>query len=256
MYLIAGLGNPGRQYEGTRHNVGFAALLTLADEYGIRVGTEKGKALTGSGIIGGEKVLLALPQTYMNLSGESIRALSDYFHIEPDHILIFCDDINLEPGRLRLRAKGSAGGHNGLKNIIQHLGTQDFARVRIGVGEKPEKMDLADYVLGHFGEEEKSLMREAQKEAAAAAVCFVEEGIDKAMNRFNKGKEKKKEQKAPEEKGATEKSSAEKKPQAAPVTGRSGSKTDGTDTAKAGTMKIGDIITQLFADRHKNDGRE
>ena len=236
MKLIAGLGNPGRQYDGTRHNVGFAALLTLADENGIRVGTEKGKALTGTGVIGGEKVLLAMPQTYMNLSGESIRALSDYYRIEPQDIIILCDDINLEPGSLRLRAKGSAGGHNGLKSIIECLGSQEFLRVRIGVGSKPEKMDLADYVLGHLNEEEKALMRQAQKDAAAAVTCILEDGMAAAMNRFNQKKEKKKEEKnAPREETQKENGKQEQ---------------IGVDGNGSPSTNIGDIISRLFAGRH------
>ena len=202
MFIIAGLGNPGRQYDATRHNAGFAALLTLADRHHIRVSTPKGKALTGTGIIGGQKVLLAMPQTYMNLSGESILALTSYFGIDPEtELIILCDDINLDVGALRLRAKGSAGGHNGLKNIIALLKTQDFARVRLGVGNKPEKMDLADYVLGHFDEKERELMRKAQEMAADAVEMILEDGMDKAMNRFNVSAKKPKEKRNLKENG-------------------------------------------------------
>ena len=147
MYIIAGLGNPTKQYEGTRHNVGFDVIDRIADEYNISVETRKGKALTGTGIIAGRKVLLAKPQTYMNLSGESLRALTDFYKIDVEtELLVIYDDISLEPGQIRIRKKGSAGGHNGIKNIIAHLGTQEFPRIRIGVGEKPARMDLADYV--------------------------------------------------------------------------------------------------------------
>ncbi len=132
MYIIAGLGNPTREYEKTRHNVGFEAVDVLADKLGSRVTEKKHKAFYGSGRIGLEKVILSKPQTFMNLSGESIRAMADFYKVEPDHIIIICDDINLAEGQLRIRAKGSAGGHNGLKNIISHLGTQEFLRIRVG----------------------------------------------------------------------------------------------------------------------------
>ena len=185
MYLIAGLGNPTREYEKTRHNVGFEAIDILADKAGTTVTEKKHKALYGKGYIGGQKVILAKPQTYMNLSGESIREIADFYKIEPENIIILCDDINLSEGQLRIRLKGSAGGHNGLKNIISHLGTQEFPRIRIGVGEKPARMDLADYVLGHFSKEEKERMEQAFKDGAAAAVAMMNDGVDTAMNRFN-----------------------------------------------------------------------
>ena len=185
MYLIAGLGNPTREYEKTRHNVGFEAIDILADKAGTTVTEKKHKALYGKGYIGGQKVILAKPQTYMNLSGESIREIADFYKIEPENIIILCDDINLSEGQLRIRLKGSAGGHNGLKNIISHLGTQEFPRIRIGVGEKPARMDLADYVLGHFSKEEKEQMEQAFKDGAAAAVAMMNDGVDTAMNRFN-----------------------------------------------------------------------
>ena len=157
MFIIAGLGNPDRQYEGTRHNAGFDVIDRIADKYNIAVDARKHRALIGKGIIEGQKVILAKPQTYMNLSGESIRSLTDYFKIDPEHeLLVIYDDINLEPGQLRIREKGSAGGHNGIKNIIACLGTQIFPRIRVGVGAKPSKYDLADYVLGHFSKAEKS----------------------------------------------------------------------------------------------------
>ena len=150
MYLIAGLGNPGKQYENTRHNAGFMALDALADQLGTSIEEKKHKALCGKGLIGGEKVILLKPQTFMNLSGESIRAAADFYKVDPDHIIVIYDDISLEPGQLRIRKKGSAGGHNGIKSIIAHLGTQEFPRIKVGVGAKPDRMDLADYVLGHF----------------------------------------------------------------------------------------------------------
>ena len=186
MYLIAGLGNPTREYEKTRHNVGFEAIDILADKAGTTVTEKKHKALYGKGYIGGQKVILAKPQTYTNLSGESIREIADFYKIEPENIIILCDDINLAEGQLRIRLKGSAGGHNGLKNIISHLGTQEFPRIRIGVGEKPRGMDLADYVLGRFPKEQQAVMEEAYRDAAEAACMMIEDGADAAMNHYNR----------------------------------------------------------------------
>ena len=186
MYLIAGLGNPTREYEKTRHNVGFEAIDILADKAGTTVTEKKHKALYGKGYIGGQKVILAKPQTYMNLSGESIREIADFYKIEPENIIILCDDINLSEGQLRIRLKGCAGGHNGLKNIISHLGTQEFPRIRIGVGEKPRGMDLADYVLGRFPKEQQAVMEEAYRDAAEAACMMIEDGADAAMNHYNR----------------------------------------------------------------------
>ena len=138
MYIIAGLGNPGGKYENTRHNVGFHVIDTLADRMGIRVDEKKHFALCGKGILAGERVVLLKPQTYMNNSGQSLRAAADFYKVEPEQIIVISDDIDLEQGQLRIRLKGSAGGHNGLKSIIQHLGAQDFPRVRVGIGGKPE----------------------------------------------------------------------------------------------------------------------
>ena len=191
MYVIAGLGNPGREYEGTRHNVGFMTLDALADKYNIDVREKAFKGLIGKGVIEGNKVILVKPQTYMNSSGESIRAAADYYKVDPEDILIVYDDISLAPGQLRIRAKGSAGGHNGIKSIIAHLGTQEFPRVKVGVGEKPARMDLADYVLGHFSKEEQATMDDAVKEAADAVCEIVNVGIAQAMNDHNRKKEEK-----------------------------------------------------------------
>ena len=185
MYLIAGLGNPTREYDKTRHNVGFSVIDVLADRYNIDVSDRKHKALCGRGVIEGEKVLLLKPQTFMNLSGESIREAVDYYKIDPEDIIVIYDDISLEPGQLRIRLKGSAGGHNGIKNIIAHLGTQEFPRIKVGVGAKPPKMDLADYVLSRFGAEEQKLMDEAFGEAAEAAVMMMTAGAERAMNHYN-----------------------------------------------------------------------
>lgn len=190
MYLIAGLGNPTKEYDKTRHNVGFSVIDVLSDKYRIDVSEKKHKALCGRGIIEGQKVILVKPQTFMNLSGESIREVVDYYKIEAEDIIIIYDDISLEPGQLRIRLKGSAGGHNGIKNIISHLGSQEFPRIKVGVGEKPPRMDLADYVLSRFSKEEQPLMEDAFKEAAEAAVMMMTDGAEKAMNHFNIKKKK------------------------------------------------------------------
>ena len=189
MFLIAGLGNPGKEYENTRHNAGFMVLDALADKLGADISEKKQKALCGRAVIGGQKVILLKPQTYMNSSGESIRAAADYYKVDPEDILVVYDDISLAPGQLRIRAKGSAGGHNGIKSIIAHLGTQEFPRVRVGVGETPPSMHLADYVLGHFSQGERKIMEDAVKEAADAVMEAVEEGIDHAMNSHNRKKD-------------------------------------------------------------------
>ncbi len=185
MYIIAGLGNPGKEYEGSRHNVGFMTLDRLAEKYHIEVREKAHKALIGKGVIEGQRVILVKPQTYMNLSGESIRSVMDYYKADPSEFIVIYDDISLEPGCLRIRGKGSAGGHNGIKNIIAHLGTQEFARVRIGVGAKPAQMDLADYVLGHFSRDEQAVMKQAYEDGAAAVVSMMTEGVETAMNHFN-----------------------------------------------------------------------
>lgn len=186
MYLVVGLGNPGKDYEKTRHNVGFDTADVLIDEYRIPQSGVKFKAMYGKGVIGGEKVLIAKPLTYMNLSGEAVRGLVDYFKIDvKEELIVVYDDIDLEPGHIRVRAKGSAGGHNGMKNIIQQLGTQEFARVRVGVGAKPKGWDLADHVLSRFSKEDRVLVDESIEKASKAVTCFVEEGIDAAMNKYN-----------------------------------------------------------------------
>ena len=186
MYIIAGLGNPTMQYEGTRHNAGFDVIDALADKYNISVDGRKNRAYIGKGIIEGQKVLLVKPQTYMNLSGESIGGLVDYFKIDEEQdLIVIYDDISLSPGQIRIRKKGSAGGHNGIKNIIAHLGTQEFPRIKVGVGDKPPRMDLADYVLSRFSKEDREKMEQAFKDAAEAVEVMITEGADAAMNRFN-----------------------------------------------------------------------
>ena len=187
MFIIVGLGNPTKEYENTRHNVGFDVIDAIADKYNISVTERKNRAFCGKGIIEGQKVILAKPQTYMNLSGESVRGLVDYYKVDEEtEILIIVDDISLDVGQLRIRKKGSAGGHNGIKSIIQHLGSNVFQRIKVGVGEKPKEYDLADYVLGHFTKAEREIMEDGYKNAIEAVEMIVRGDIDAAMNAFNK----------------------------------------------------------------------
>lgn len=187
MYIIAGLGNPTMQYEGTRHNAGFDVIDALADKYNISVDGRKNRDYIGKGIIEGQKVLLVKPQTYMNLSGESIGGLVDYFKIDEEQdLIVIYDDISLPPGQIRIRKKGSAGGHNGIKNIIAHLGTQVFPRIKVGVGEKPKKYDLADYVLSHFTKAEREEMEEGYQKAIQAVEKILAGEMEAAMNEFNR----------------------------------------------------------------------
>ena len=182
MFIIAGLGNPTLQYEGTRHNAGFDVIDTLAGKYNISVDGRKNRALIGKGIIEGKKVILAKPQTYMNLSGESLGGLVDYYKVdEESEFLVVYDDISLDVGQLRIRKKGSAGGHNGMKNIISHLGTEVFPRIKVGVGEKPKKYDLADYVLSRFSKEERAIMEEGYQKAVEAVEMILRGEMDEAF---------------------------------------------------------------------------
>ncbi len=186
MYIIVGLGNPGRQYENTRHNIGFRCIDMLAEEHNISVLECKHKALVGKGYIEGTKVVLVKPQTFMNLSGESVRAVTDFYKVDPKtELIVIYDDISLAPGALRIRKKGSAGGHNGIKNILQHLGNDTFKRIKLGVGEKPAGYDLADYVLGHFTDAENKEVNVACKKAVEAINLLLQEKIEEAMNKFN-----------------------------------------------------------------------
>ena len=185
-WLIVGLGNPGNQYENTRHNIGFMVLDALADKLDIPVQRLKFKALTNTAVLGGQKILLVKPVTYMNLSGEAVRPAADFYKVPADHILVISDDTALPPGKLRIRKNGSAGGHNGLKSIIQQLGTDQFPRIRVGVGEKPHPdYDMADWVLGKFQGEDKKAIDAAVKRACDAVECILSQGLDKGMNRFN-----------------------------------------------------------------------
>ncbi|MBO5282361.1 MAG: aminoacyl-tRNA hydrolase [Lachnospiraceae bacterium] len=186
MFIIAGLGNPGREYENTRHNIGFRVIDDIAQKYQIPVLEKKHKAVIGKGYIDGQKVILVKPYTYMNLSGESIREVVDYYKVdETAQLVVISDDISLDVGQLRIRKKGSAGGHNGLKNIILQRGHENFIRIRMGVGEKPQGYDLKDYVMGHFTDQEKKVLAETA-EKAAEAICMIMQGdVDGAMNRYN-----------------------------------------------------------------------
>lgn len=186
MYIIVGLGNPGSRYEGTRHNMGFDVIDRLITVNNIPQAGRKFHAVYGTGIIGGQKVVLAKPVTYMNLSGTSVRELMDFYKIDPTReLIVISDDIDLEPGRIRIRKKGSAGGQNGLKHIIQCIGTQDFIRVRVGTGAKPQDWELADWVLSRFPKEERTQVDDAIIRAAEAVETIVTDGIDAAMNRYN-----------------------------------------------------------------------
>lgn len=187
MYIIVGLGNPGTKYDNTRHNIGFMVMDALAKEYNIDVLDKKHKALIGKGVIEGQHVILAKPQTFMNLSGESVCELIDYYKVDSEcELIVIYDDISLPVGALRIRTKGSAGGHNGIKNILHHLGSDVFLRIKVGVGEKPSKMDLADYVLGHFTQEEQQSEKEAAKRCVEAVKLLITGKTEEAMNQFNR----------------------------------------------------------------------
>ena len=190
MFIIVGLGNPTRQYEGTKHNVGFDTIDYLIDEYQIPSSGAGHKALFGKGMIAGQKVIVAKPMTYMNLSGDSVAEIVNFYKIDPEEeMIVIFDDISLAPGNIRVRKKGSAGGHNGIKSIIARTGTQNFMRIKVGVGEKPAGWDLADHVLGHFSREDRALVEDAIKDAEAAAVLMMQGQVDKAMNDFNAKKQ-------------------------------------------------------------------
>lgn len=185
-WLIVGLGNPGKQYDKTRHNCGFRALDMIAQKLGCKVDKGKFQGLYGQTVYGGQKLFLLKPQTFMNLSGRSVLQLSAYYNIPPQRIIVLFDDISLPPGRLRIRSDGSAGGHNGIKSIIQELGSQDFPRVKIGVGAKPHAdQDLADWVLSNFSASEEKALTFALENAASAALCIMEKGVYESANRYN-----------------------------------------------------------------------
>ncbi len=184
MYIIVGLGNPGKKYDATRHNVGFETIDLLARKNKIDVKRLKHKALCGEGHIGGKKVILAKPQTFMNLSGQTLLDISQFYKIDPKNIIVVYDDVDIDTGIIRIREKGSAGSHNGMKSIIHQLQTDSFPRVRIGIG-RPEFGDLADYVLGRFPKDEIPIILEAVERAALACETIVTDGISLAMNRYN-----------------------------------------------------------------------
>lgn len=185
-WLIVGLGNPGKEYAHTRHNCGFQAIDLLAEKLGCKIDKGKFQGLYGQATYQGKKLFLLKPQTFMNLSGRSVLQLSAYYNIPPTRIVVLFDDISLDPGKLRIRANGSAGGHNGIKSIIQELGSQEFPRVKIGVGNKPNpQQDLADWVLSGFNPSEKKALETALPHAAEAALSIVEEGVSAAANKFN-----------------------------------------------------------------------
>lgn len=188
MKIIAGLGNPTDRYAGTRHNVGFAVIDELAERLSVRVDTAGFRGLLGSGRIGMEKVFLVKPLTYMNLSGECLRPMLDYYRLTPEDLIVCYDDASLDIGMIRIRARGSAGGHNGMKSIIGLLGTEEIARVRVGIGEKDPEKDLADHVLGRFAAEDLPEVRRSIRDAAEAAEMMIREGISAAMNRYNRTK--------------------------------------------------------------------
>ncbi len=192
--LIVGLGNPGRPYQHTRHNVGYDVLDILYDRLQDPTIEKFRKSSARKGLLNGQRVILLKPLTYMNLSGEAVREAVNFYKLDPAYqVLVICDDVDLPVGTLRMRKKGSAGGHNGLKNIILHLGREDFPRIRLGVGDRPDReTDLANHVLGHFDKEDARIMEEAMEKAADAAECFLTDGADLAMNRYNTVKKRKK----------------------------------------------------------------
>ena len=185
MYLIVGLGNPSEKYAHTRHNAGFDCIDILSETQSFRINRSMHQAHFGKGKIDEEKIILAKPQTYMNLSGHAVQNIMHFYKIDPAHLIVIYDDADLEPGRIRIRKKGSSGGHNGMKDIIQMIGTQEFTRIRIGVGGCPDKLDMVEHVLGHPQGEEQELIRQGLEAAAEAAVDIVRNGADHAMNQYN-----------------------------------------------------------------------
>lgn len=186
MYIIVGLGNPTKKYENTRHNVGFDTIDNIAKKLNIKITRSYFKSKLAKGVICGQKVLLVKPQTFMNSSGDAIRPLVKFYKINPaKELIVIYDDIDLDVGKIRIRAKGSAGGHNGMKSIIAQLDSEDFPRVRIGIGHKPENQDLVDYVLGHFSKDEREMLEGAIDNATKAVYTIINESVEKAQNDFN-----------------------------------------------------------------------
>lgn len=185
-YMLVGLGNPGTKYENTRHNAGFICLDVVAEKYGVKINKLKFKSLMGEGRIEGKRCLFLKPQTFMNLSGEAVRDAASFYKIPTEKILVIFDDISLDPGKLRIRRKGSDGGHNGMKNIIYHLNSNEFPRIKVGVGAKPNpEYDLADWVLSRFSQSEAKEMKKAAENVVGAVEIMVTGDIDKAMSRYN-----------------------------------------------------------------------
>lgn len=184
MYVIVGLGNPGKTYEHTRHNIGFTVLDLLAENHQIKINKIKHKALVGEGFISGQKVLLVKPQTYMNLSGQSVREVLEYYKVDPEHLVVIYDDIDIPCGSIRVRKKGSGGTHNGMRSILYDIQSDQFPRIRIGIG-KETRQDLKDYVLGGFSKDEKKQIEDAVIKGAKAAACILEKGIEIAMGEYN-----------------------------------------------------------------------
>ncbi len=188
MFVLAGLGNPGKEYERTRHNAGFEAIDYLSALYRIPLTKDKFRSLMGEGMIQGEKVLLVKPQTYMNNSGEAIRAIFDFYKLDAKKLIVIFDDIDLDSGAIRIRIRGSAGTHNGMRSILYHMGTEEFPRIRIGIGKPDPRFDLADYVLGRLDQNEQKAMNEAIEKVADAVGLIMVSGIETAMGRFNETK--------------------------------------------------------------------
>lgn len=185
MYLIVGLGNPEEDYSGTRHNMGFDTINKIAEQYEISINKKKFKGLYGTGSIEQQKVILLKPQTYMNLSGNCVKEIVDFYKIEKENIIIIYDDMDIEPGKIKIRKKGSSGGHNGIKSIIQMLGTDEFPRIRIGIGKPEHKGDEINYVIGAIPDEEKERLIQGVEKAEKALIEILKNGIDIAMNKFN-----------------------------------------------------------------------
>lgn len=187
MYIIVGIGNPGKKYESTRHNIGFITIDYMSALYNIKVNKIKHKSLVGEGSIEGERVMLCKPQTYVNLSGEAVRDIAEYYKVPPENVIVIYDDISLEPGSVRIRKKGSDGGHNGIKSIIYQLQSDTFPRIKLGVGAKPPGYDLADWVLAKFTDSDIKIMSKSVEAAAAAVPEIIKNGAESAMNKFNSG---------------------------------------------------------------------
>lgn len=204
MYVICGLGNPGKKYANTRHNMGFITIDQLAEKHDIKVDKVKFKALVGEGRIAGQKVLLVKPQTYMNLSGESVQEVMHFYKLDPEELIVIYDDLDLEVGALRLRKFGSAGTHNGMRSVVQHLNSDRFPRIRLGIGANG-KRDIIDHVIGGFSKDEVPVLEEAVTKAVSAIECMLGEGIDRAMSQYNTKKKSKKAEKKDEVKENDEK---------------------------------------------------